>query len=133
MKFLMLSIGLNDDEKKEIESKEPNFYEYDEISGIRNIELLRSNGCSNRTIKHIVVSNPSFLNNIPTDTKNLIEYIHKELKIRDFNDLFSKNPYLLSKEVFELEDVIKNLQTQHKDLKTIKELIKENPLIIEEN
>lgn len=121
MNLLMLSIGLNDEEKKEIFTKDDSFLEYNEIYGLKNIELLRGIGCSNRSIKEIVVSNPWFLNNLPDDTKELVKYLHDFLKVRDFNDLFHSNPLLLSKEKFEIEEFVKTEEDSGKSLKNIKD------------
>ena len=126
MKFLMLSIGLSEEEKNAIRLQNPEFDSYDEMVALRNIELLRSNGCSNRTIKNVVVSNSSFLKISTLDFSQLVSYLHKDLKIKDLNELFHRNPSILSKSKGDLENFILEQQALGNDLKKIKVMLREN-------
>jgi len=126
MKFLMLSIGLNEAEKNEIGLKFPEFDTWDSMVALKNIEVLRSNGCSNRTIKYVVISNPGFLAVSSDDFRDFIDYLRSHLKIKDLNELFSMNSDILSKSKDNLECFVLKAQESGKSLKEIKVMIKEN-------
>lgn len=70
-----------------------------------NINLLRQIKCSDTQIKNIIITNPYFLSRSINDIVMLIKKLSL-LGISDLNLTFDSNPYLLNKDIYEINKFI---------------------------
>ena len=73
-----------------------------------------------------------FLNNMKKDTLDLLNYLKEELNITYLNLLFDSNPFLLSKEKFEIKEFVNKQEKEGLTKEDIKDLIESNPYVIDE-
>ena len=98
---------------------------------VEKIEILRFIECSEKQIKHIIISNPQFL---ICSNRDILELIRKlnELGIKNLNLFFESNPYFLNKDVSEIEDYINERIEKKEILVDIISDIENNPFVIDE-
>ena len=129
---ILKELEMEDQDIKNILSMDIDFDSFD-INDIKgNIELLKLFGFSLKEIRNIVIANPMFLNNMTKDTLDLLNYLKEELNITYLNLLFDNNPFLLSKEKFEIKEFVSKKENEGLTKEDIKDLIESNPYIIDE-
>ena len=129
---ILKELEMEDQDIKNILSMDIDFDSFD-INDIKgNIELLKLFGFSLKEIRNIVIANPMFLNNMKKDTLDLLNYLKEELNITYLNLLFDSNPFLLSKEKFEIKEFVNKQEKEGLTKEDIKDLIESNPYVIDE-
>ena len=129
---ILKELEMEDQDIKNILSMDIDFDSFD-INDVKgNIELLKLFGFSLKEIKNIVIANPMFLNNMKKDTLDLLNYLKEELNITYLNLLFDSNPFLLSKEKFEIKEFVNKQEKEGLTKEDIKDLIESNPYVIDE-
>ena len=129
---ILKELEMEDQDNKNILSMDIDFDSFD-INDIKgNIELLKLFGFSLKEIRNIVIANPMFLNNMKKDTLDLLNYLKEELNITYLNLLFGSNPFLLSKEKFEIKEFVSRKEKEGLTKEDIKDLIESNPYVIDE-
>ena len=101
MSNYLLELGISEEEIKRILEINNGLTDYNEYE--KNIETLRILGCSENSIKNIVISNPNVLIRSNSDIIKLVNYL-KTLRLESLNIVFDTNPYLLNKDDFEVEE-----------------------------
>ena len=129
---ILKELEMEDQDIKNFLSMDIDFdsFNINDIKG--NIELLKLFGFSLKEIRNIVIANPMFLNNMTKDTLDLLNYIREELNITYLNLLFDSNPFLLSKEKFEIKEFVSKKEKEGLTKEDIKDLIESNPYVIDE-
>ena len=82
--------------------KELNDEEIEEI-----LTILKNIGCTDSQLKNIILCNPFFLNKCSDDILKLIKKL-LSLKITNLNITFDTNPFILNKDVYEIEEFIED-------------------------
>ena len=112
------------------------------ISGVNNINLLSNDevkdkinylislNASIEEIKNIIICNPSYLDRLDKDVKNLVNCLIKYGFI-NLNTLFDSNPLILNLEVYEIENYI-NERLKNDTLEIIVNDLIDNPDIFNE-
>lgn len=85
----------------------PDLKEISEEEIKSKIDILLNIGCDANEIKNIIISNPFYLNRMDKDINNLINKLYS-LNIKNLDILFDSNPFLLNKDVFEINEFISN-------------------------
>ena len=101
----LFELGLNQNDIEDMINLNPDIANLDKEI-IELITLLKEVGCKDRHIKNILISNPMYLSRSKTDVLKLIELL-KELGITNLEITFDTNPWLLNKDVFEINEFIK--------------------------
>lgn len=96
-----------------------------------NLDILKAIDCSDLIIKNIIVSNPLYLSRDKEDVIALIAKL-KSLNFSTLKFLFDANPFLLNKDVYEINEYIKNKLNENKSLEEIVEELELNPYLIDE-
>lgn len=128
---ILSNLGLTEEEILQIFETCKNLKNIPEEDLIINIEILKQIGCKEKHIRNILITNPDYL---LKDKEDIILLINKlnQLNITHLYLLINSNPFLLTLEPFELEEFISQKQKEGKTLEDIKNLIENNPYIIEE-
>ncbi len=126
----LFNLGITENDIKEMLETFPNIKDIDENNIKKLITILKRVGCSNRTIKDIIISNPFYLDRLDTDIIKLIQKL-ESIGLENLNILFDTNPYLLNKDAFEIDDFIKE-HIQNYSLEEIAEAIDDNPYLLDE-
>ena len=126
----LYNYNLNDSDIKEMISINNDILSLsnEEIKNI--VELLLKINCNDKQIRNILISNPFYLSRCISDVIDLIKKL-MNLGITSLNILFDSNPWLLNKDVFELDDYI-NQELNNKTLEEIVDELESNPYIIDE-
>lgn len=124
----LYNLGIMEKDLKHISETNPEIKETTSEEIIKLINILKKIKCNNNVIKNIIITNPFYLTRLDTD---IIELINKldSIGISNLNYLFDANPYLLTKEAFEIEDFIKEKSKDY-SLEEIIDMIDTNPFII---
>ena len=127
----LYNLGISEKDIKYILETNPEIEEISRKEIINLINILKQINCSSPIIKNIIITNPFYLTRVDTD---IIELINKleQLGLSNLNYLFDANPYLLNKDVFEIDKFIKE-QTKKYSPKDIIDMIESNPYIIDDN
>ena len=112
------------------------------ISGVNNINLLSNDevkdkinylislNASIEEIKNIIICNPSYLDRLDKDVKNLVNCLIKYGFI-NLNTLFDSNPFILNLDAFEVDNYI-NERLKNEELEIIVNDLIDNPDIFNE-
>ena len=127
----LYNLGLSDKDINSILNAIPEIKELEKYEITNNINILKQINCNDIQIRNIITANPYFLNRIPEDILSLINVL-QIYKINNLNLLFDSNPFLLNKDIVDIENHINN---ELKSGKTLSEIIDEfqlNPYKIDE-
>lgn len=91
------------------------------------INILINIGCNNTTIKDIIITNPFYLNRMKDDVIELINKL-RSIGINDLDVLFENDPFLLNKDVYEINNFINKKINNGMDINEIIELIETNSI-----
>lgn len=127
----LYNLGFNDNDIKYILEICPSIKNLEEYEIINNIKILKNINCTTRDIHNIIISNPLYLDRIPSDIISLIKKL-QELSIPNLNLLFDSNPFLLNKNAYEIDEYIKSGMKLGKTIEDIVEEMEYNPYIIDE-
>lgn len=118
----LLNWGFNELEIKDIISRNHDILDKDteEINKLFSILLYAK--CNRKVIRHIIISNPFYLNRMEDDLFRLINKLHN-IGINDLDVLFESNPFILNKDDFEIDEFIKNKISEGKSFDEIIEII----------
>ena len=114
--------GFNDTDIKDIISRN------EELLNIKNedinklLGILIYIGCDKNIIRHIIISNPFYLNRMDKDLINLINKLYS-LDIYNLNLLFDSNPFLLNKDDIEIDEFINEKINKGMNMDEILEII----------
>lgn len=131
MREYLEQLGIN---KKDIETLcelNPYLDGYDVKGAQKNVELLKEAKCSDLYIKNIIINNTYFLSNKVEQTKELMDYLEKELEFKDLDLLFDSNAYLLTLEKKYLEEFVSKKKKEKVSLEQIRDLIELNLFIMD--
>lgn len=98
---------------------------------LSKIAILKRQGCKDRHIKNILVSNPYYLCRSDSDIIKLINYL-KDIKFDCIYLLLDSNPYILNRNVYEIEEYINNKVKEGNVLEDIVDYLDSNPYIFDE-
>lgn len=124
------NLGLTEIDLKDIIETNPEITKLSDDEIKNQIDILKQINCNNETIKNIIVTNPFYLTRLDDDILKLINKL-TSLGLNNLNLLFNSNPYILNKDVFEINCFIKEQQTKY-TLEEIIDMIDDNPYIIDE-
>lgn len=93
--------------------------------------ILENINCSNIQIRNIISSNPIFLSRTNEDIINLINYLEK-IGFNNINVLFDSNPYILSLEIYEINNYIESKKNSGQSLSDIIDDMYSNPILFNE-
>lgn len=95
------------------------------------IYLLKELGCSEYHIRHILISNPYYLDRSNSD---IIKLINKLLEsgFECINILLDSNPYILNRDAFEIENYINDRIQNNEPLEDIVDDLDSNPYKFDE-
>jgi len=128
---MLFELGIDDKEIKNMIELCPSILDMNDDEIRDKIDILSYIGCNIRHIRNIIISNPNFFDRINDDIFKLIGYL-REIGINDVYLLFDSNPYLLNKDVFEIEEYINNRKETGMSLEEIVDEFDSNPYIIDE-
>ena len=128
---IMYSLGIDEKNLKFIIEQCPNVLDISNEEIESKIKILEYIGCSERQIKNIIISNPNYLDRINNDILDLINRL-TGLGFNTINLLFDSNPFLLNKDVFEIDEYINIRINAGELLEDIVDSIESNPYIIDE-
>lgn len=129
---ILYNLGFNDNDIKNMLEICPNIQYLTDEEILANIEILKSINCNDRHIRNILISNPFYLDKNNEDIINLIKKL-KEINIENINLLFDSNPFLLSKDAYEIDEYINKEVKNGKDIDSIVDEFESNPYIIDED
>lgn len=92
------------------------------------VSLLEKLECSEKQIRNIVISNPMYLDRMNEDIIALVNKLIS-LGMSSLNIVFDSYPYLLNKDVFEIEEY---LDKKEGNLEDIIDELESNPYLIDE-
>ena len=100
------NLGISEDTIKNLIEFYPNlaFVTFEDVIEKQNI--LKEVGCSDEEFFNIISSNPMVLLITNSGLKELLIYLHK-LGFSDISTLIDENPYILTLEIFEIENYLK--------------------------
>ena len=93
--------------------------------------ILENINCSNIQIRNIISSNPIFLSRTNEDIINLINYLEK-IGFNNINVLFDSNPYILSLEIYEINNYIESKKNSGQSLSDIIDDMYSNSILFNE-
>lgn len=99
---MLFDLGLTEADFKNMLEINPDISDLD----TNLIEILKENGCDDEHIKNILIANPLYLSRSKEDILKLIDRL-KELGLTNLKTTFDTNPWLLNKDVFEIDEFIK--------------------------
>lgn len=112
-------------EAKEIKNMleiNPSIKELSEKEIKMSLNVLEQIGCNERQIRNIITCNPFYLNRSINDLVKLIRKLDS-LGISALNITFDSNPYLLNKDVYEIDEFIEQKKTEAISLEDIIDMI----------
>lgn len=92
------------------------------------VSLLEQLECSEKQIRNIIISNPMYLDRMNEDIIALVNKLIS-LEMSSLNIVFDSYPYLLNKDVFEIEEY---LDKKEGNLEDIIDELESNPYLIDE-
>lgn len=101
----LLNIGITEKEIKNMIEINPNIKELDNQEILKNILILKNEGCNETQLKNIIVSNPFYLSRSIDDLIHLISKLNF-LGITNLNVTFDSNSWLLNKDSFEIDEFL---------------------------
>lgn len=125
---LLIELEFKDNDIKELLETNKELLEYDLEVATNNIDILRKLKCNHSQIRNMIYTNSYFLDHSIID---LVEFLFNK-GFTDLNVLFDSNPFLLSKEKYEMEEYITKQKNKGISLDEVIDLIEENPYVIEE-
>jgi len=114
--------GFNDTDIKDIISRN------EELLNIKNedinklLGILIYIGCDKNIIRHIIISNPFYLNRMEDDVFKLIKKL-LSIGIKDLDLLFESNPFVLNKDDIEIDEFINEKINKGMNMDEILEII----------
>lgn len=129
---ILYNLGFDDKDIKNMLDRCPSISYLDDKDLLTKTEILRNINCTNRHIRNILISNPNYLDKNREDIINLIQKL-TEINIENINLLFDSNPFLLNKNVYEIDDYINGEIKNGKTIDMIVDELESNPYIIDEN
>lgn len=105
--------------------------ELDDEEIISKINILKTINCSDKQIRNILISNPSYLDRLDDDILKLIKKL-LNLGFENLDLLFDSNPHVLNKDDFEIGEYIRENQEKGKSLEDIIDDLDSNPYIFDE-
>lgn len=112
-------------EAKEIKNMleiNPSIKELSEKEIKMSLNVLEHIGCNERQIRNIITCNPFYLNRSINDLVKLIRKLDS-LGISALNITFDSNPYLLNKDVYEIDEFIEQKKNEGIYLEDIIDII----------
>lgn len=128
---ILFELGIDDRDIKNMLELCPMILDMSDNEIKDKIDILSYIGCNMRHIRNIIISNPNYFDRINDDIFKLIDYL-KKIGISNIYLLFDSNPYLLNKDVFEIEEYINNRKEIGMSLEEIVDEFDTNPYIIDE-
>lgn len=128
---ILFELGINEDDIKSMIELCPMITDMSDDEIKKKIDMLSFIGCNNRHIRNIIVSNPNYLDRIDDDIVKLINYLNK-IGVSNIYLLFDSNPYLLNRDVFEIEEYVNNRYEDGMSFEEILDELESNPYIIDE-
>lgn len=98
---MLFDLGLTEADLKNMLEINPDISDLD----TNLIEILKENDCDDEHIKNILIANPLYLSRSKEDILKLIDRL-KELGLTNLKTTFDTNPWLLNKDVFEIDEFI---------------------------
>lgn len=124
----LYNLNITEEELEDILDTNPNIKEASKEEITNLINILKQINLSNDNIKNIIMTNPFYLTSIDTDIINLINKL-KEIGITNLNYLFDSNPYLLTKESYEIDEFITKMSKTYQK-EDIIDMLENNPYLI---
>lgn len=121
----LFKYGFSDEEIKELINNNSELLELTDEDINKMINILLNIGCTIDIIKNIIISNIFYLNRMEKDVKDLIDKLYG-LDIYNLNLLFDSNPFLLNKDVFEIDDFINRKLEDGMNMEDIIDIIESN-------
>ena len=128
---ILFELGISDNDIKNMLELCPVIKDMSDDEIKEKINILSYIGCNIRHIKNIIVSNPNYFDRINDDIFKLINYLNK-IGISNIYLLFDSNPYLLNRDMFEIEEYIDNRRENGMTFEEILDEFESNPYIIDE-
>ena len=128
---ILFELGISDNDIKNMIELCPMIKDMSDDEIKEKINILNYIGCNIRHIKNIIVSNPNYFDRINDDIFKLINYLNK-IGISNIYLLFDSNPYLLNRDMFEIEEYIDNRRENGMTFEEILDEFESNPYIIDE-
>lgn len=123
--------GFNDEEMKELIKNHKELLKLTKEEVISKINILLNIDCTVDMVKNIIITNIFYLYRNDKDIMDLINKLHS-IGIYNLNILFDSNPFLLNKEVFEIDEFINKKQKLGMVVEDIADLIESNSFEIDE-
>lgn len=121
-------LGIGDTDIKTMLEVCPDIKELNNEEIEDKIYLLETLKCSEKQIRNIIISNPMYLDRSNKDIVFLIDKL-MSLGMTSLNILFDSYPYLLNKDVFEIDEY---LEKKEGNLEDIIDELESNPYLIDE-
>lgn len=128
---ILFELGISDNDIKSMLELCPELINIGDDDIKKKIDILSFIGCNIRHIRNILISNPYYLDRIDNDILKLINYL-KYIGVSNIYLLFDSNPYLLNKDMFEIEEYINSKIKLGLSISEIVDEFESNPYIIDE-
>lgn len=125
---ILYRLGIGDTDIKSMLEVCPDIKELNNEEIEEKIILLEKLECTEKQIRNIIISNPMYLDRLNEDIIALVNKLIS-LGLSSLNIVFDSYPYLLNKDVFEIEEYIK---VQEGNLEDIIDKLESNPYLIDE-
>ena len=125
---ILYKLGIGDTDIKTMLEVCPNIRELNNEEIEEKIILLEKLECTEKQIKNIIVSNPIYLDRMNEEVISLVNRLIS-LGMSSLNIVFDSYPYLLNKDVFEIEEY---LDKKEGNLEDIIDELESNPYLIDE-
>lgn len=129
--YILNNLGIEEKDIKNMTEQCPNILSLEENEITRKVEILKQIGCKEEHIRNILICNPYYLDRLETDILNLIRYLIKN-KFECLYLLFDSNPFILNKDVFEIEKYINDKIANEEQLEDIIDELDSNPYLFDE-
>lgn len=129
--YILNNLGIEEKDIKNMIEQCPNILSLEENEITRKIEILKQIGCKEEHIRNILICNPCYLDRLETDILSLIRYLIKN-KFECLYLLFDSNPFILNKDVFEIENYINEKLSQEESLEDILDELDSNPYLFDD-
>ena len=107
----LFNLGFNEDEIKDIITTNNEVMDLSDEVIKPLVDILVNVGCKDYHIKNILIANPYYLSRSTTDVNNLINKL-LSLGIVHLETTFDSNPWLLSKDAYEIDEYIIDEQSK---------------------
>ncbi len=114
----LFNLGFNENEIKNIITTNNEVMDLNDEEIKSLVMILVNIGCKDYHIKNIIIANPYYLSRSVSDVNNLISKL-LSLGINHLETTFDSNPWLLNKDAYEIDEYIRDSQSEGLSLEEI--------------